>query len=239
MTATTQAIPQATADIQEQIIDALNFRHATKVFDPDRKVSDREFETILEAGRLSPTSFGHEPFRILVIQTPEKRELLRDFSWGANGMTNGTTGQLGTASHFGIILAGTGEIMAAGSDYLQDHYRRIKRLPVEVVEAFNGAYGTFQAIDHSITTNREITDWSGKQAYIVLANMMTAAALLGIDSCPMEGFDMSRTTETLKDHFGIDTGKWKPAVMFAFGYRAREPEFPKTRRPMSETVTWF
>lgn len=233
------AITQINPDIRQQILDAFNFRHATKIFDPDRKISDEDFNVILEAARLSPTSFGHEPFRILMIQSPEKRELFREFSWGANGMMNGSAGQLGTASHFGIILAATDELMRAGSDYLQDHYARVKQLPDEVIEIFNGAYGKFQAEDHKITSGREITDWSGKQAYIVLANMMTAAALLGIDSCPIEGFDMARTTQVLAEDFGIDTAKWKPAVMFAFGHRAKDPEFPKTRRTMQDTVTWF
>ncbi|WP_170583267.1 NAD(P)H-dependent oxidoreductase [Ruegeria arenilitoris] len=226
-------------NVQSQILEAFNFRHATKVFDPDRKISDADFETILEAGRLSPTSFGHEPFKVLVIQSPDKRELLREFSWGANGMMNGSSGQLGTASHFGIILASTAATMTAGSDYLQDHYRKVKQLPEDVIELFKGAYGKFQSTDHRITTEREITDWSGKQAYIVLANMMTTAALMGIDSCPIEGFDMELTTQTLAEHFGVDTSKWKPAVMFAFGYRASDPQFPKTRRPMTETVNWF
>lgn len=233
------AITNTFPDIRAQIIDAFNFRHATKVFDPERKISDADFQTILEAGRLSPTSFGHEPFRILMIQSPEKRELFRDIAWGANGAMNGTSGQLGTASHFGIILAATGTLMRAGSDELQRHYREVKQLPEDVIAFINQAYDTFQKQDHHITTDREITDWSGKQAYIVLANMMTAAALMGIDSCPIEGFDMDRTTRTLQDHFGIDTTRWRPAVMVAFGRRARDPELPKTRRSMNDTVTWF
>ncbi|MCX2782915.1 nitroreductase family protein [Microbulbifer thermotolerans] len=71
-----------TADVQQQIINAFNFRHACKVFDPQRKISDDEFNTILEAARLSPSSFGFEPWQILVVQSPEKRELFRDFAWG-------------------------------------------------------------------------------------------------------------------------------------------------------------
>lgn len=233
------AISQTIPDVQAQIIEAFNFRHATKVFDAQKKVREGDFATILEAARLSPTSFGHEPFKILMIQAPEKRELLRDFSWGANGMMNGTTGQLGTASHFGIILASTAATMTAGSEYLQAHYRDVKHLPDEIIEVFNGAYGKFQAEDHKITTEREIADWSGKQAYIAMANMMTAGALLGIDSCPIEGFDMQLTTQTLAEQFNVDTTAWKPAVMFAFGYRAADPEFPKTRREMADTVAWF
>lgn len=226
-------------DIEAQIVEAFNFRHACKVFDPERKIPEGQFRTILEAARLSPTSFGHEPFRILMIQSPEKRELLREFSWGANGMMNGTTGQLGTASHFGIILAHTSKTMTAGSDYLQAFYREVKHLPEEIIEVFNDAYGNFQTTDHHVTTDREITDWAGKQAYIVLANMMTAGALMGIDSCPIEGFDMDRTTATLAEHFDIDPETYKPAVMFAFGYRAGAPAFDKTRRSIEDTVTWF
>ncbi|MBO9474617.1 NAD(P)H-dependent oxidoreductase [Shimia sp. R10_1] len=228
-----------TARTQAEIIEAFKFRHACKVFDPERKIDDASFDTILEAARLSPTSFGHEPFKILMIQSQEKRELFREFSWGANGMMNGTSGQLGTASHFGIILAHTAETMTAGSDYLQNFYRTVKQLPDEVIEIFNGAYGKFQDSDHHIKTDREIADWSGKQAYIVLANMMTAGALLRIDSCPIEGFDMALTSEVLEEHFGVDPKLYKPAVMFAFGYRADEPQFDKTRRTMEETVSWF
>ncbi len=233
------AIAPRTADIQAQIIDAFNFRHACKLFDADRKIPEHEFATILEAARLSPTSFGHEPFRILMIQDPAKRELFREFSWGANGMMNGSVGQLGSASHFGILLASTSKTMTAGSDYLQEFYRNVKQLPDDVIELFNGAFGKFQTTDHKITSDREITDWSGKQAYIVLANMLTTAALMGIDSCPIEGFDMDLTQEVLAQNFGIDPSEWKPAVMFAFGYRAKDPEFPKTRRALDDIVTWF
>ncbi|WP_138464266.1 NAD(P)H-dependent oxidoreductase [Poseidonocella sp. HB161398] len=227
-----------TTRIQAQIADAFRFRHATKLFDPHRTIAEEEFATILEAARLSPTSFGHEPFRILMIQSPQKRALFRAFSWGASGLRNGTPGQLGTASHFGIILAATSTAMAAGSDYLQAHYREVKQLPEEVIEIINGSYARFQEAGHAIRTDREISDWSGKQAYIVLANMMTAGALLGIDSCPIEGFDMAPATETLARDFGVDTDRWRPAVMFAFGYRAAAPDVPKTRRRMEDVVSW-
>lgn len=227
------------SDVQSQILDAFNFRHAAKNFDPERKISESEFETILEAARLSPTSFGHEPFKILVIQSEEMREHLREFSYGANGIMNGTTGQLGTASHFGVILASTAKTMTAGSDYLQDHYRTVKHLPEEIITLFNDVIGKFQSEDHKIISEREFTDWSGKQAYIVLANMMTAAALMGIDSCPIEGFDMDKATTAMSEHFGIDTTVWKPSVMFSFGYRADEPEFAKTRRALDEIVSWY
>lgn len=71
------------ADLKKQILDAYNFRHATKEFDPNKKVSDSDFEFILETGRLSPSSLGLEPWKFVVVQNPEFREKLREYTWGA------------------------------------------------------------------------------------------------------------------------------------------------------------
>jgi nitroreductase len=225
-------------DVQTRILDAFNFRHACKVFDPQHKISEGEFNTILEAARLSPSSFGMEPWQLLVIQTPEKRELFREFTWGANGETTGTTGQLGTASHFCIFLVHTGATMKHHSEYLQKHMKDVKQFPDEVIEFINNAYQKFQEHDFHIEGDRQISDWSARQAYIALGNMMTAAALMRIDSCPIEGFEMEKAIEVLKRHFGIDPNRYRPAVMVAFGYRAGAPMFPKTRRKMEDIVSW-
>jgi nitroreductase len=225
-------------NVQTQILDAFQSRHATKVFDPSKKISDSEFETILETARLSPSSFGMEPWQLLIIQSPEKRELFREFSWGANGATNGTAGQLGTSSHFCLFLAHTGETMTHHSDYLQRHMKEVKEFPEDVIGFINGAYQKFQESDFHIEGDRQISDWSARQAYIALANMMTGAALLGIDSCPIEGFEIDKTQAVLEEHFGIDPIKYRPAVMVAFGYRANEPAFPKTRRSIEDVVHW-
>jgi hypothetical protein len=225
-------------DIQAQIMEANNFRHATKVFDSEAKISESEFNTILETARLSPSSFGMEPWQLLVIQSPEKRALFREFTWGANGATNGTAGQLGTASHFCIFLAHTGATMAHHSDYQQKHMKEVKQLPDEVIGFINDAFQKFQEHDFHIEGDRQIVDWSARQAYIALGNMMTVAALMGIDSCPIEGFEMDKTIAVLEEHFGIDPNLYKPAVMGAFGYRADGPVFPKTRRKMEAVVSW-
>ena len=226
-------------DVQAQILEAYNFRHATKVFDAARKIPEGEFETILETARLSPSSFGMEPWQLLVVQNPDKRELFRDFAWGANGATNGTAGQLGTASHFCIFLAHTGATMTHHSDYQQKHMKEVKQLPDDIIGFINGAFQKFQENDFHIEGDRQISDWSARQAYIALGNMMTTAALMGIDSCPIEGFEMDKTSAVLEKHFGIDPQVYKPAVMVAFGYRADGPMFPKTRRTMGDVVSWI
>lgn len=232
----------STADLQamQHILQtAFEFRHATKVFDDSKVIRDDQFHTILEAARLSPSSFGMEPWNLLVVQSPEKRELFREFSWGANGAFNGSKGQLGTASHFVIFLAHTDVNMRHHSDYLQHHMQTVKELPADVIEFMNSAYQKFQEHDFGIEGRRQITDWSAKQAYIALGNMMTSAALLGIDSCPIEGFELEKATEVLKTHFGIDTERYVPCVMAAFGYRMEDPKRDKTRRTMEQMVTWF
>ena len=226
-------------DVQAQILEAYNFRHATKVFDADRAIPEGEFETILETARLSPSSFGMEPWQLLVVQNPDKRELFRDFAWGANGATNGTAGQLGTASHFCIFLAHTGATMTHHSDYQQKHMKEVKQLPDDIIGFINDAFQKFQENDFHIEGDRQISDWSARQAYIALGNMMTTAALMGIDSCPIEGFEMDKTIAVLEKHFGIDPQVYKPAVMVAFGYRADGPMFPKTRRTMGDVVSWI
>ncbi len=225
--------------LQQQIINAFEYRHATKLFDENKKVSDQAFHTLLEVAQLSPSSFGFEPWKMLVVQSQEKRELFRDFSWGANGLMNGTKGQLGTASHFVIFLAHTEITMQHHSDYLQSFMRDVKKLPEDVIDLFNQAYQKFQEEDFQIEGRRQVVDWSAKQAYIALANMMSTAAMLGIDSCPMEGFDLQQTSAVLEEHFGVDPEHYQPAVMVAFGYRAQEPAFDKSRREIEQFVEWF
>ena len=224
--------------VQNQITDAFKLRHATKVFNPELKISDSEFNTILESARLSPSSFGFEPWQILVVQSPEKRELFREFTWGANGAFNGSAGQLGTASHFVIFLARTDETMKHNSAYQKQFMKDVKQLPDDVIGFINQAFEKFQEHDFKISGD-QITEWSARQAYIALGNTMTAAALLGIDSCPIEGFEIDKTEAVLEEHFGIDPKHFKPAAMVAFGYRAGEPAFEKTRRTMDQTVAWF
>ncbi|WP_028117749.1 NAD(P)H-dependent oxidoreductase [Ferrimonas senticii] len=230
---------QSNPQLQQQIIEAFNFRHATKLFDAERKISDDDFNTILEAARLSPSSFGFEPWQLLVVQSPEKRELFRDFSWGASGAFHGTQGQLGSASHFLIFLAHTEQLQRHNSAYQQQFMREVKQLPEEVVEFMNQAFQKFQEHDFHLNSRREITDWSSKQAYLAAGNVMTVAALLGIDSCPIEGFEIDKAVGVLEQHFGVDPTLYQPAMMLALGYRANEPAFAKTRRNQAQMVQYF
>ncbi len=214
---------------QEQVISAFQFRHATNTFDTTKQISEEDFNYILEAGRLSPSSMGLEPWKFVVVQNPELRNKLKAVSPGAQR-------QLDTASHFVIILAQTD--VRYDSEYLMDQLKHVKQLPEEVITFYSSALKDVQEVNGSLTDERFLYEWSAKQTYIALGNMMTAAALVGIDSCPMEGFDYAAVDRILEEEGLYQEGNLKVSVMAAFGYRSEEPARAKTRRTIDQIVTW-
>ena len=128
--------------------------------------------------------------------------------------------------------------MKHNSEYQQKFMKEVKQLPDDVIGFINHAFQKFQEHDFQIQ-GEQITEWSARQAYIAMGNVMTAAALMGIDSCPIEGFEIDKATAVLEEHFDIDPKVYKPAAMVAFGYRTDEPPFAKTRRDMDQIVSWF
>lgn len=214
---------------KQDILDAFHFRHACKTFDPARKIPDEDFRFILETGRLSPSSFGYEPWQFLVIQDMALREKLLTATWGARG-------QFPTASHVIAILARK-EDMRPGSDYTERFMREVQRLPEEGIVRRTAFYKQFHETDFQLQEPRALFDWSCRQAYIALANMMTAAAMIGIDSCPIEGFNQADAEDVLAEAGLLENGKFGLAVMVAFGYRVN-PQPEKKRRRMEEVVKW-
>lgn len=217
--------------MKNQFLEAMNFRHACKSFDATKKITDEQFSAILEMGRLSPSSFGMEPWKFVVIQNSELRAKLKAFTWGAQG-------QLPTASHFVIILARK-KSMRYGSDYVNHMMSDIKQLPADVKELYSQFYEKFQKEDFKLLeSERTLFDWACRQNYIALANMMTGAATMGIDSCPIEGFDVEQTEAFIKDELKIDTEEFGASVMVTFGYRAEEPR-DKTRQRIDAVTAWY
>lgn len=218
--------------LKEQIIKAFNFRHATKQFDPNKKIPEDDFRFILETGRLSPSSFGTEPWRFVVVQNPELRGKIKNASWGAFG-------KLPEASHFVLFMVRTRVDLTYDSDYLRNHFINVKQMPEEHMSRYLGRIEEFQKSDFKLLDgDRPLFDWACKQTYIALGNMMTAAALVGIDSCPIEGFDIEKMNQLLDEEGLTENGHFGLSVMAAFGYRINEPS-PKTRRPFEDVVKWI
>ncbi|MFT4245562.1 MAG: NAD(P)H-dependent oxidoreductase [Micrococcaceae bacterium] len=215
----------------EQIHEAFNFRHATKTFDSKKQISDEDFNVILEAAQLSPSSYGFEPWNLLIIQDKEIREeFLAAGTWGAKGT-------LPTASHFVVMTAKTAKALQTDSKHIEHIQKDIKKLPKERITGSLKRYQQWLDEDFIIDNEEKHHQWAAKQAYIALGNMMTTAAFLGIDSCPIEGFNLEKITNILANHKLIDLETDSPVVMIAFGYRIDEqPE--KTRRPINEIVKW-
>lgn len=213
---------------KQDILQAFHFRHACKSFDPDRKIPAADFDFILECGRLSPSSFGYEPWRFLVVQDRGLREQLRAVAWGAQG-------QFPSASHVVCLLAR--KDMQPGSAYTEHMMRDVHHLSDEAIARRHTFYPQFHQSDFRLDTPRAVFDWSCHQAYIALANMLTAAAMIRIDSCPIEGFNRDAAEGVLTGAGLLEDGRFGLAVMAAFGYRAK-PQPAKTRQPIEDVVRW-
>jgi nitroreductase len=215
---------------KQEILNAYQFRHACKAFDNNKKISDEDFHFILETGRLSPSSVGLEPWKFVVIQDTALREKLKPVSGGAQG-------QLPTASHFVVILARRKEGLKHDSAHVIKMMKDIHHMPEEVVQGLSSFYKSF--VETELEDNdRLIFEWASKQTYIALGNMMTAAAQIGIDSCPIEGFDKKQVTSILQNEGIINANDFGVACMVAFGYRQEDPKRPKTRQNLDEIVEW-
>lgn len=216
----------------QQIIDAFQFRHACKKFDSTKVIPTEDFNTILEAGRLSPSSFGFEPWRFLIIQDLKLRKKLFPVSWGAQNSLDG-------ASHFVIILARKKIDTLYNSEYITNIMSEVQKLSNEIADGKRAAFEKFQKNDFNLLeTDRALYDWASKQTYIALANMLTTAAFLGIDSCPIEGFNINEVEKILQEEGILDAEHFGVSVMAGFGYRVQEP-YPKTRQTLDNIVQWI
>ena len=216
---------------KNEIINAFQFRHATKEFDETKKVSNEDIDFILKTANLSPSSFGFEPWHFIVVQDKELRELLKPVAWGAPL-------KLDTASHFILGLSMKASMTKWDSKYIMHMMKEVKQFPEDVIEVYSKFYKEFQERDFNLDSDKKLFDWASKQTYIALGNMMTSAALIGIDSCPIEGFHQEKTEALLREKFGVDTDKYGLSYMAAFGYRKTEPQFEKSRRNFEDIVTW-
>jgi len=216
---------------RETILNAFQFRHATKEFETTKTISNEDIGFILKTANLSPSSFGFEPWHFIVVQDKELRELLKPVAWGAPL-------KLDTASHFVLGLSMKASMVKHDADYIMHMMKDVKQFPAEVIDVYSKFYREFQERDFDLDTDKKLFDWSSKQTYIALGNMMTSAALVGIDSCPIEGFHQEKAEALLKEKFGVDTTKYGLSFMVAFGYRKAAPEFAKSRRNIEDVVSW-
>lgn len=213
---------------REQLLDVFHRRASTRVYDPIKKISDDDFNAILECARLSPSSIGSEPWKFLIIQNSELRQKLKAVSWGM-------ATQVDDCSHLVVFL--TRKNVRFDSAYIREVLEK-RGFNEEQIEKSVEKYRKFQTDDMPVLDNeRTLFDWSSKQTYIALANMLTGAACLGIDSCAVEGFDYAEVSNILLEQHLFDPNEWGVSVMATFGYRAKEIK-PKSRKPLDDITLW-
>lgn len=192
--------------MREDFMKAMDFRHACKVFDESKKISDEDMKYILEAGRKSPSSFGMEAWKFLVITDEELKAKLRPACWDQVQVTS--------CSHLVLVLAGIQSVKVESGEVRRKFQRR--EMPEEMLDMYMGLYADH--LKETLSSDENIYAWTSKQTYIAAANMMTSAAFIGIDSCPIEGFSKN----DVEDILGLDTSKYQLSLVLPFGYRINE-----------------
>ena len=204
---------------REEVVALQHQRYATKKFDPARRISDEDWATLVEVGRLAPSSLGFEPWKMLLLNNEEMKQDLKSIAWGAVSMLDG-------ASHFVIYLARKG--VNYETPYIERLMQEVRHRSYDPESAYAHRIKSFQESDFKLNDERSLFDWASKQTYIQMANMMNAAVLMGMDSCPIEGFDKDKVEAYLEEKGVLDTSEFGVSVMCAFGYRDEEIK-PKVR----------
>jgi nitroreductase len=206
-----------------QLLSALNWRYATKAFDPNRKIPAATWNTLQDALVLSASSFGLQPYRFIVVNDPATRGKLMPHAWGQR--------QVVDASHF-IVLAARTAMTEAEIDRFLDRIVEVRGGNKESLAGYRQMMAGSLLGDDA---KARIPHWAARQCYIALGNLLTSAALLGVDACPMEGFVPAEFDKIL----GLPAQGYAAVVCCALGYRSAEDKYataPKVRFPAGDLI---
>lgn len=208
---------------KDTLLDSLRWRYATKKFDSSRKISAETWDAIEESLVLTPSSFGLQPWKFLVITDPGVRANLSPESWGQTQVTE--------ASHF-VVLAARTDLQPKDIEEWIARMVEVQGSTQEILAPLKGIIEGFaQGMSHEARHA-----WNVRQTYIALGQLMAAAAVLGIDSCPMEGLSPAGYDKVL----GLEGTGYGTVMACALGYRAEDDRFasiPKARFERSRVIT--
>jgi nitroreductase len=206
-----------------KLLEQLNWRYATKKFDPAKKIPADLWAALEKVLVLSPSSFGLQPYRFLLIETPSLRAALKPHSWGQSQITN--------ASHL-VVFARKLKITEQDIAVFLELAARIRGVDVSTLNDYRDLM-----VGDLVNGPRRlwVAEWAARQTYIALGNLMTSAALLGVDACPLEGLDPVKYDEVL----GLQAQGFSTVCACALGYRAVDDKYAslrKVRFPASELI---
>ncbi len=206
-----------------RLIEALNWRYAVKKFDSSKKLSPQDWATLEQTLVLSASSFGLQPWKFLVIESQELRKQLTAATWKQT--------QVEDASHYVVFTAKT-SMEPEYVDKFMGTAALARSVPRESLAGYANAINGFV----SQIPKELVIHWNTRQAYLALGTLMTSAALLGLDTCPMEGLDPRAYDRIL----GIGTD-YATVCACAIGYRSEEDKYgktPKVRFPKTDVVEY-
>jgi nitroreductase len=204
----------------KQLLDALQWRYATKVFDATKKISADVWSALEKTLVLTPTSYGLQPYQFIIVQDAATRAALLPQSWNQK--------QVVDCSHFVVFTART-EMKTADVDKFIARISSVRGVPSEsmtpywnmmIGDVVNGPRG------------KAAHEWASRQCYIALGNLMTAAAVLGVDACPMEGINPPEYDKILN----LEGTGYKTVVACALGYRAASDKYASLAKVRYETA---
>jgi len=205
----------------ETVLRQLQWRYATKKFDPAKRISDETWSTLEQCLVLAPSSFGLQPWRFIVVTDPKVKEILPPISWGQKQVVDG--------SHV-VVFA---KRLNLSIDDIDAHVARTAEVQGKTVESLDGFRNIMIASLHS--GNIDLNHWAALQVYIALGQFMATAAMMGIDTCPMEGIEPAKYDELL----GLAQQGYATVVACVAGYRAADDKYaqlPKVRFKTEDVV---
>ena len=211
-----------TAVSPDAALAALHWRYAVKKFDPAKKIPADLWSALEQSLVLSPSSYGLQPWKFFVVETPSVREQLLPHSWGQK--------QIVDASHL-VVFAMKKDIGAADAERLVARSLAVRKLPPAALDGYKGLIVGSLAK----TPPPAIDVWMSRQVFIALGVFLTTAALLGVDTCPREGFVPEKYDEVL----GLTAKGYASRVVATAGYRAADDvnaSLAKVRYPTEEIV---
>jgi nitroreductase len=207
-----------------QVLTQLQWRYAVKKFDSSKKIPADAWDVLEQSLMLTPSSFGLQPWKFFVVDKPELRQELLANSWNQ--------AQVVEASHL-VVLAIKKEMGDAEVDrYIQDMSDK-RNVPIDGLAGLNKMIKGFMANPNKGFTTDE---WAIRQVYIAIGQFMTSAAMLGIDTCPMEGFNPAKYDEIL----GLTAQGYASVLVCPAGYRAADDKYAtmaKVRYDRSEVIS--
>jgi nitroreductase len=210
--------------MSDKILAALNWRYATQIFDPEHHISDADLKTILESGRLAPSSFGLEAWKFIVVNNREVRSKLLAAAYNQSKVSE--------ASHL-VIIARRTDVRQNLLNELIERVAKIRQQELSTLDGFK------QMIDGYIANFSDdgLDNWTKNQSYIPLGIMMETASLLNIDNAAIEGFVPSQVDDIL----GLKAKNLTATTMLALGYRGEDSAAKrlKVRREFSEVVEFI